>query len=148
MGSPTTAQRNRAPPPHRRPAGRLKASRPRCPPRTRTWARSSKPSCTVSTSGRGTIRRPPTGELQQVLCSAFFYCTVWPPCSVNGRSWHNVYCVIKNQEVSFYKDSKAAGQGTAYHGETSVSLKDATCDVASDYKKKKHVFKLRWGSGW
>lgn len=60
-----------------------------------------------------------------------------------GRSWHNVYCVISGRELGFYKDSKAAGQGVPYHGEVPVILKDATCDVASDYKKKKHVFKLR-----
>lgn len=60
-----------------------------------------------------------------------------------GRSWHNVYCVINNTELGFYKDNKAAGQGVAYHNELPVSLKDAACDVASDYKKKKHVFKLR-----
>ncbi|XP_058495768.1 spectrin beta chain, non-erythrocytic 1-like isoform X2 [Solea solea] len=62
----------------------------------------------------------------------------------SNRSWHNVYCVINNnQEVAFYKDSKAAAQGSAYHNETPVSLKEATCDVASEYKKKKHVFKLK-----
>lgn len=65
----------------------------------------------------------------------------------SNRSWHNVYCVISKQELSFYKDSKAAGQGVPYHGEAPVNLKDATCDVASDYKKKKHVFKLRVSDG-
>ncbi|XP_047221146.1 spectrin beta chain, non-erythrocytic 1-like isoform X2 [Girardinichthys multiradiatus] len=65
----------------------------------------------------------------------------------SNRSWHNVYCIISNQELGFYKDSKAAGQGVSYHGELPVSLKDATGDVASDYKKKKHVFKLRVSDG-
>uniref|UniRef100_A0A4W6DZI9 Spectrin beta chain n=1 Tax=Lates calcarifer TaxID=8187 RepID=A0A4W6DZI9_LATCA len=65
----------------------------------------------------------------------------------SNRSWHNVYCVINNQEMGFYKDSKAAGQGVPYHGELPISLKEATCDVASDYKKKKHVFKLRVTDG-
>lgn len=54
-----------------------------------------------------------------------------------------MYCVINNQEMGFYKDSKAAGQGVPYHNELPIGLKEATCDVASDYKKKKHVFKLR-----
>ncbi|XP_047434316.1 spectrin beta chain, non-erythrocytic 1 isoform X1 [Mugil cephalus] len=65
----------------------------------------------------------------------------------SNRSWHNVYCVINNHEMGFYKDSKAAGQGIPYHGELPVSLKDALCDVASEYKKKKHVFKLRVADG-
>lgn len=59
------------------------------------------------------------------------------------RSWHNVYCVINQQEMGFYKDQKSAGQGIPYHSEIPVSLKDATCEVALDYKKKKHVFKLK-----
>lgn len=46
--------------------------------------------------------------------------------------------------MSFYKDSKAAAQGSTYHNEAAVLLKDAACDVATDYKKKKHVFKLRY----
>uniref|UniRef100_A0A673BX43 Spectrin beta chain n=1 Tax=Sphaeramia orbicularis TaxID=375764 RepID=A0A673BX43_9TELE len=65
----------------------------------------------------------------------------------SNRSWHNVYCVINNQEMGFYKDSKAANQGVPYHNELPVGLKDVTCDVASEYKKKKHVFKLRVSDG-
>lgn len=59
------------------------------------------------------------------------------------RSWHNVYCVINNQEMGFYKDAKSAASGIPYHSEVPVSLKEAICEVALDYKKKKHVFKLR-----
>ncbi|XP_032363266.1 spectrin beta chain, non-erythrocytic 1 [Etheostoma spectabile] len=65
----------------------------------------------------------------------------------SNRSWHHVYCVITNQEVCFYKDGKAAAAGVPYHGELPVGLKDAACDVASEYKKKKHVFKLRATDG-
>lgn len=46
--------------------------------------------------------------------------------------------------MAFYKDGKAAAQGAAYHNEGPVSLREAACEVASDYKKKKHVFKLRY----
>uniref|UniRef100_A0A663N1T4 Spectrin beta chain n=1 Tax=Athene cunicularia TaxID=194338 RepID=A0A663N1T4_ATHCN len=63
----------------------------------------------------------------------------------SSRSWHNVYCVINNQEMGFYKDSKAAASGIPYHNEIPVSLKEAVCEIAVDYKKKKHVFKLREG---
>lgn len=55
-----------------------------------------------------------------------------------------MYCIINNKDMGFYKDGKAASQGVPYHNELPISLKDATCDVASDYKKKKHVFKLRY----
>uniref|UniRef100_A0A1A8GRL7 Spectrin beta chain n=1 Tax=Nothobranchius korthausae TaxID=1143690 RepID=A0A1A8GRL7_9TELE len=65
----------------------------------------------------------------------------------SNRSWHNVYCVINNQEMGFYKDQKSASQGIPYHSEIPVSLKDAVCEVAVDYKKKKHVFKLKVTDG-
>lgn len=65
----------------------------------------------------------------------------------SSRSWHNVYCVINNQEMGFYKDSKTAASGVPYHSEVPVSLKEAVCEVALDYKKKKHVFKLRLSDG-
>uniref|UniRef100_A0AAQ4PR56 Spectrin beta chain n=1 Tax=Gasterosteus aculeatus aculeatus TaxID=481459 RepID=A0AAQ4PR56_GASAC len=65
----------------------------------------------------------------------------------SSRSWHNVYCVINQQEMGFYKDQKSAGQGIPYHSEIPVTLKDAICEVALDYKKKKHVFKLKITDG-
>ncbi|KAK2824698.1 hypothetical protein Q5P01_021873 [Channa striata] len=65
----------------------------------------------------------------------------------SNRSWHNVYCVINQQEMGFYKDQKSASQGIPYHSEIPVSLKDAVCEVALDYKKKKHVFKLKITDG-
>ncbi|EGW07845.1 Spectrin beta chain, brain 1 [Cricetulus griseus] len=65
----------------------------------------------------------------------------------SSRSWHNVYCVINNQEMGFYKDAKSAASGIPYHSEVPVSLKEAVCEVALDYKKKKHVFKLRLNDG-
>ncbi|NXI95732.1 SPTB2 protein, partial [Psophia crepitans] len=65
----------------------------------------------------------------------------------SSRSWHNVYCVINNQEMGFYKDSKAAASGIPYHNEIPVSLKEAVCEIAVEYKKKKHVFKLRLTDG-
>ncbi|XP_030011426.1 spectrin beta chain, non-erythrocytic 1 isoform X2 [Sphaeramia orbicularis] len=65
----------------------------------------------------------------------------------SSRSWHNVYCVINQQEMGFYKDQKSASQGIPYHSEIPISLKDAVCEVATDYKKKKHVFKLKITDG-
>uniref|UniRef100_A0A4W3GVP7 Spectrin beta chain n=1 Tax=Callorhinchus milii TaxID=7868 RepID=A0A4W3GVP7_CALMI len=63
----------------------------------------------------------------------------------SSRSWHNVYSVINNHEMGFYKDAKNASSGITYHGEIPISLKEALCEIAIDYKKKKHVFKLNWG---
>ncbi|KAG7464539.1 hypothetical protein MATL_G00166650 [Megalops atlanticus] len=64
-----------------------------------------------------------------------------------SRSWQNVYCVLRKGNLGFYKDSKSASTGIPYHGEVPVSLAEAVCDVAHDYKKRKHVFKLRLSDG-
>uniref|UniRef100_A0A4W3GVK6 Spectrin beta chain n=1 Tax=Callorhinchus milii TaxID=7868 RepID=A0A4W3GVK6_CALMI len=59
----------------------------------------------------------------------------------SSRSWHNVYSVINNHEMGFYKDAKNASSGITYHGEIPISLKEALCEIAIDYKKKKHHLK-------
>ncbi|KAJ8266420.1 hypothetical protein GJAV_G00130220 [Gymnothorax javanicus] len=64
-----------------------------------------------------------------------------------SRSWQNVYCVLRKGSLGFYKDNKSATNGMPYHGEVPISLTDAVCEVAHDYKKRKHVFKLRLGDG-
>lgn len=60
------------------------------------------------------------------------------------RSWQNVYCALRKGSLGFYKDSKSASSGIPYHGEVPISLGEAACEIARDYKKRKHVFKLRW----
>uniref|UniRef100_A0A4W6CDY1 Spectrin beta chain n=1 Tax=Lates calcarifer TaxID=8187 RepID=A0A4W6CDY1_LATCA len=59
-----------------------------------------------------------------------------------SRSWQNVYCVLRKGSLGFYKDGKSASNGIPYHGEVPISLGEAVCEVAHDYKKRKHVFKL------
>uniref|UniRef100_A0A674B010 Spectrin beta chain n=1 Tax=Salmo trutta TaxID=8032 RepID=A0A674B010_SALTR len=64
-----------------------------------------------------------------------------------SRSWQNVYCVLRKGSMGFYKDQKSSSSGIPYHGEVPISLGEAVCEVAHDYKKRKHVFKLRLGDG-
>ncbi|XP_054482560.1 spectrin family protein isoform X1 [Anoplopoma fimbria] len=64
-----------------------------------------------------------------------------------SRSWQNVYCVLRKGSLGFYKDGKSASNGIPYHGEVPISLGEAVCEVANDYKKRKFVFKLRLGDG-
>uniref|UniRef100_A0A8C8A744 Spectrin beta chain n=1 Tax=Oryzias sinensis TaxID=183150 RepID=A0A8C8A744_9TELE len=59
-----------------------------------------------------------------------------------SRSWHNVYCTLKKGGLHFFKDNKSVSSGITYHGEMPFSLEEAVCEVALDYKKRKHVFKL------
>uniref|UniRef100_A0A8C9R2L0 Spectrin beta chain n=1 Tax=Scleropages formosus TaxID=113540 RepID=A0A8C9R2L0_SCLFO len=67
-----------------------------------------------------------------------------------SRSWQNVYCVLRKGSLGFYKDNKGATNGIPYHGEVPVSLSEAFCEVAHDYKKRKHVFNGCWAemSSW
>eukprot|EP00062_Callorhinchus_milii_P004164 gi/632942244/ref/XP_007886307.1/ PREDICTED: spectrin beta chain, erythrocytic isoform X2 [Callorhinchus milii] len=70
-----------------------------------------------------------------------------PNKKASNRSWTTLYCALKKGELSFYKDPKNSSAGVTYHGEEPLNLKGATCEVAADYKKKKHVFKLRLSTG-
>uniref|UniRef100_H3BC32 Spectrin beta chain n=1 Tax=Latimeria chalumnae TaxID=7897 RepID=H3BC32_LATCH len=68
----------------------------------------------------------------------------------SNRSWNTLYCVLRKGKLSFYRDAKSFVSGVTYHGEEPLNLREAVCEVASDYKKKKHVFRLRLigGSEW
>lgn len=62
-----------------------------------------------------------------------------------NRSWDKVYCVVRNGQITFFKDAKTA-KTTPEHtfkGEAPLSLRKALASVAGDYKKKKHVFRLK-----
>ncbi|TNM95775.1 hypothetical protein fugu_016858 [Takifugu bimaculatus] len=65
----------------------------------------------------------------------------------SNRSWNNLYCVLKPGQLSAYKDAKSFGHGATYHGEEPLALAGAHWEVLTNYKKKKHVFKLRLGDG-
>uniref|UniRef100_A0A8D0G7F9 Spectrin beta chain n=1 Tax=Sphenodon punctatus TaxID=8508 RepID=A0A8D0G7F9_SPHPU len=56
-----------------------------------------------------------------------------------ARSWNTLYCVLRNSELTFYKDAKNLALGVPYHGEEPFRLRNALCEVAADYKKKKHL---------
>lgn len=84
---------------------------------------------------RHTVDHTLINTLMSILLRAFFHCFC--------RSWQNVYCVLRKGSLGFYKDGKSASNGIPYHGEVPISLAEAVCEVAHDYKKRKHVFKLR-----
>ncbi|XP_049453117.1 spectrin beta chain, erythrocytic isoform X1 [Epinephelus fuscoguttatus] len=65
----------------------------------------------------------------------------------SNRSWNNLYCVLKPGQLSVYKDAKSFGHGVTYHGEDPLSLSNASWEILTNYKKKKHVCKLRLGDG-
>lgn len=63
----------------------------------------------------------------------------------SNRSWDKVYVVLRGSQLAFYKDAKIAKSSPeqTYKGETPLSLRRAEASVAQDYKKKKHVFRLK-----
>ncbi|XP_053331391.1 spectrin beta chain, erythrocytic [Spea bombifrons] len=64
-----------------------------------------------------------------------------------NRSWSNVYCTLKNNDLFFYKDAKSFAMNELLQDEQSLLLSNASCEAMADYKKKKHVFRLRLGDG-
>jgi len=60
-----------------------------------------------------------------------------------------VYVVAKDGRMAFYKDQKAykAAPEAHWRGEAPLDLNGAVVEVAANYTKKKHVFRLRLGSG-
>ena len=54
--------------------------------------------------------------------------------------------VIKGTKMLFYKDQKSyrSSPDNMYRGESPMELQGGTAEVASDYTKKRHVFRLKW----
>ncbi|EFN75523.1 Spectrin beta chain [Harpegnathos saltator] len=67
----------------------------------------------------------------------------------SNRSWDKVYMVVRGQNLFVYKDQKSykASPDQTYKGEIPLDLRGATITVASDYTKKKHVFRVKSQSG-
>ena len=69
---------------------------------------------------------------------------------MSSRSWIDVYVVLQGTEILFYKDQNSykMAPDQTFRGEGPVELVEqsgevCTAEVASDYHKKKHVFRLR-----
>ncbi|XP_040037736.2 spectrin beta chain, non-erythrocytic 4 [Gasterosteus aculeatus] len=65
--------------------------------------------------------------------------------SPNSKSWTNVYCVLKEGQLIFYKDARH--QTTPYNDEPPVDLSNCSFDPSMGYKKKKNVFILQMNDG-
>ncbi|XP_068195760.1 spectrin beta chain, erythrocytic isoform X1 [Antennarius striatus] len=65
----------------------------------------------------------------------------------SSRSWNSLYCVLKPGQIAAYKDAKSYGHGVTYHAEEPLALANASWEVLANYKKKKHVSKLRLADG-
>lgn len=58
---------------------------------------------------------------------------------------YQVYVVARGGRLSFYKDQKAskAVPEQTWRGEAALELQGATVEIATDYTKKKHVFRIK-----
>merc|ERR1712051_29822 len=67
----------------------------------------------------------------------------------SNRSWEKICVVLKESQMFFYKDQKTyrTHPGDTFKGEPSVDLINCTAEVATDYTKKKYVFRLRLANG-
>lgn len=61
----------------------------------------------------------------------------------SDRSWRPVWLVLRGDKVYILKDRKTIDFGEGSH----LSLRTTMSDVARDYTKRKHVFRLRMESG-
>ncbi|XP_016106135.1 spectrin beta chain, non-erythrocytic 4 isoform X2 [Sinocyclocheilus grahami] len=61
--------------------------------------------------------------------------------SPNSKSWVNLFCVLKQGEIGFYKDARH--KTTPYNDEPLLNLAICEFDTTNGYKKKKNVFILR-----
>ena len=61
------------------------------------------------------------------------------------RSWDKVCVILRGTQIRFYKDIKAykTTPDATYRGEVPIDVVGATAEIASDYKKKPHVFRLK-----
>merc|ERR1712223_1854560 len=67
----------------------------------------------------------------------------------SNRSWDKVCVVLKGTKLLFYKDQKSyrSSPDHLYRGEPPMELQNGTAEIATDYTKKKHVFRLKLSNG-
>ncbi|XP_043206093.1 spectrin beta chain-like isoform X2 [Amphibalanus amphitrite] len=67
----------------------------------------------------------------------------------SNRSWEKLFMVLQEGQLLAYKDQRVAKQSpdAMAHGEAPLELRDAKAVVATDYSKKKHVFRLKLPTG-
>ena len=61
------------------------------------------------------------------------------------RSWDKVCVVLKGNQIGFYKDQKTyrTSPEATYRGEPPIDIAGGAAEIATDYTKKKNVFRLR-----
>merc|ERR1719410_2301265 len=63
----------------------------------------------------------------------------------SNRSWDKVCVVLRGNQIGFYKDQKSwrTSPEATYRGEPPIDIAGGQAEVATDYTKKRNVFRLR-----
>merc|ERR1712241_830041 len=94
-----------------------------------------------------TPREHPDGELEGMLVRKHEWESTTKKAS--NRSWEKLCVVLKGSQIIFYKDQKTyrSKPEDTFRGELPVDLSGAEATVATDYTKKKNVFRLKLDNG-
>ncbi|KAI5737071.1 hypothetical protein M8J76_009801 [Diaphorina citri] len=67
----------------------------------------------------------------------------------SNRSWDKIFVSLRGTLLYFYKDQKSAKSSPEiyYKNETPFELRGGSAQVADDYSKKKHVFRVKADNG-
>merc|ERR1712176_186207 len=67
----------------------------------------------------------------------------------SNRSWEKICVVLKGHRIYFYKDQKSyrSHPEETFKSESPVDLLGGNAEVATDYVKREHVFRLRLANG-
>merc|ERR1719510_987365 len=67
----------------------------------------------------------------------------------SNRSWDKICVVLKGSRMLFFKDQKSyrSSPDNYYRGEIPIDIVGGIAEVAADYTKKKHVFRLKLSNG-
>merc|ERR1711997_179993 len=89
----------------------------------------------------------PDGELEGMLVRKHEWESTTKKAS--NRSWEKLCVVLKGSQIVFYKDQKTyrSKPEETFRSETPVDLIGGVAEVAADYTKKKHVFRLKLQNG-
>merc|ERR1719464_163052 len=100
----------------------------------------------------GSIKRESTlqrdgGELEGMLVRKHEWENTTKKAS--NRSWDKVCVVLKGTNLRFYKDQKSyrSSPDAPYRGEPAMELPGGKAEIATDYTKKRHVFRLKCANG-
>merc|ERR1712223_1589362 len=100
----------------------------------------------VSGSARSTLQRE-GDEVEGMLVRKNEWVNTTTKAS--NRSWDKVCVVLKGTKLLFYKDQKSyrSSPDHLYRGEPPMELQNGTAEIATDYTKKRHVFRLKLSNG-